>query len=70
MKIDLDDIMGLSEVSDMIGKSKQYVKTYIDRGQFPEPVKVLACGSIWLRGQIQAWMDTPRRPRGRRRKEN
>ena len=68
MQVELDDIMGLAEVSDMVGKSKQYVKTYLERGQFPEPVKVLASGPIWLREQIQTWMDTPR-PRGRKKKE-
>ncbi|UED72165.1 helix-turn-helix transcriptional regulator [Brevibacillus sp. HD3.3A] len=61
--------MGLSEVSEMVGMSKQNVRTYLERGQFPQPVKVLASGPLWLRVQIQMWLDTPR-PRGRRRKEN
>ncbi|MGG4447659.1 helix-turn-helix transcriptional regulator [Brevibacillus porteri] len=67
MQVNLDDIMGLAEVSAMTGKSKQYIKIYLEREQFPEPVKTLASGPLWLRGQIQTWMDTPR-PRGRRKK--
>ena len=69
MQVELDDIMGLSEVSEMVGKSKQYVKTYVDRGTFPKPVKELASGPLWLRDQIQEWMDTPR-VRGRKKKED
>jgi hypothetical protein len=52
----------------MTGKSKNYMKEYLRRGQFPQPVKELACGPLWLRGQVQAWMDTPRL-RGRRKKD-
>lgn len=67
MHVNLDDIMGLAEVSEMVGKSKQYIKTYLERGQFPEPVKTLASGPLWIRQQIQEWIDTPR-ARGRRKK--
>ncbi|MED1801757.1 helix-turn-helix transcriptional regulator [Brevibacillus porteri] len=67
MQVNLDDIMGLSEVCEMTSKTKSYIKEYQKRGQFPEPVKSLASGPLWLRGQIQTWMDTPR-PRGRKKK--
>ncbi|WP_301173284.1 helix-turn-helix transcriptional regulator [Brevibacillus nitrificans] len=65
MKVNLDDIMGLAEVCEMTGKSKNYIKEYQKRGQFPEPVKVLASSPLWLKEQIQTWIDTPR-IRGRR----
>ncbi|MED4581858.1 hypothetical protein P9578_03595 [Brevibacillus choshinensis] len=65
MQVNLDDIMGLTEVCEMTGKSKSYIKMYQKRGQFPEPVKELASGPLWIRDQIQAWIDTPR-TRGRR----
>lgn len=60
MLVNIDDILGLSEVSGMTGKSKANIKEYQKRGQFPEPVKILASGPLWLRDQIQTWMDTPR----------
>ncbi|CAJ1003859.1 helix-turn-helix transcriptional regulator [Brevibacillus aydinogluensis] len=69
MQVNLDDIMGLSEVCEMTGKSKNYIKEYLKRGQFPQPVKELACGPLWLREQVQTWMETPR-PRGRRKKDD
>ncbi|KKX53286.1 MULTISPECIES: helix-turn-helix transcriptional regulator [Brevibacillus] len=59
MQVNLDDIMGLYEVSEMTGKSKTYIKEYLKRGKFPQPIKVLACGPLWLREQVQVWMDTP-----------
>jgi len=68
LQINLDDIMGLSEVCEMTGKSKNYMKEYLRLGQFPQPVKELACGPLWLREQVQTWMDTPRL-RGRRKKD-
>ena len=34
----------------MTGKSKASIKEYQKRGQFPEPVKILASGPLWLRG--------------------
>jgi hypothetical protein len=49
LQINLDDIMGLSEVCEMTGKSKNYMKEYLRRGQFPQPVKELACGP-WASG--------------------
>ncbi|WP_289142440.1 AlpA family transcriptional regulator [uncultured Brevibacillus sp.] len=69
MQVNIDDIMGLSEVSEMTGKSKANIKEYQKRGQFPEPVKILASGPLWLRDKIQTWMDTPRQ-RGRKKKED
>lgn len=64
MKVELDEILGFGEVCQITGKSKGYIQEYIRRGQFPEPVKTLSCGPLWLREQIQTWIDTPRR-RGR-----
>ncbi|CAJ1001048.1 DNA-binding protein [Brevibacillus aydinogluensis] len=67
MQVELDDLLGFGEVCEMTGKSKGYIQEYIRRGQFPEPVKTLSCGPLWLREQIQTWIDTPRR-RGRTKK--
>ncbi|MGG0756775.1 helix-turn-helix transcriptional regulator [Brevibacillus laterosporus] len=42
----------------MTGKTKGYLQVYIKRGQFPEPIKTLSCRPIWLKEQIQEWMDS------------
>lgn len=60
MQVELDDLLGFGEVCEMTGKSKGYIQEYIRRGQFPQPVKTLSCGPLWLRQDIQTWIDTPR----------
>ncbi|WP_232700095.1 helix-turn-helix transcriptional regulator [Brevibacillus daliensis] len=65
MQVNLDDLMGFGEVCEMTGKTKGYIQEYMRRGNFPEPIKRLSCGPLWLREQIQNWIDTPR-TRGRK----
>lgn len=67
MQVNLDDILGLAEVCEMTGKTKNYINVYLERQKFPQPIKRLACGPLWLREQIQTWIDTPS-PRGRQKK--
>ncbi|MBG9772436.1 helix-turn-helix transcriptional regulator [Brevibacillus laterosporus] len=58
MLVNVDDLVGFGEVCDMTGKTKGYLQVYIKRGQFPEPIKTLSCGPIWLKEQIQEWMES------------
>lgn len=54
-----EDILGLSEVAGMIGRSKQLVCNWMAQPAklFPAPIVELAATKIWHREQVQTWMD-------------
>ena len=63
-------IVGVAEAAEIMGWDKRRVMTYLDRGQFPEPLTSLASGRIWLREDIEAFAESGgngiRRPGKRR----
>ena len=48
-------IAGVAEAAEIMGWDKRRVVTYLDRGQFPEPLTSLASGRIWLREDIERY---------------
>ena len=48
-------LAGVAEAAEIMGWDKRRVITYIDRGQFPEPVMSLASGRIWLREDVESY---------------
>lgn len=54
-------IAGVAEAAEIMGWDKRRVVTYLDRGQFPDPLTTLASGRIWLREDIEAFADEWRR---------
>lgn len=52
------DLVGLAEVAQMTGRSKQTVCNWIGRGNqgFPAPLVHLAATKVWDREQVQVWM--------------
>jgi len=50
------DILGLSEVTVLIGANGATVKSWYRRGHLPEPDAVLAAGPIWRRTTINRWL--------------
>jgi hypothetical protein len=50
-------IVGVAEAAEIMGWDKRRVVTYLDRGQFPEPLTSLASGRIWLREDIERFVD-------------
>lgn len=50
-------IVGVAEVAEIMAWDKRRVVTYLDRGQFPEPLTSLASGRIWLREDIEAFAE-------------
>lgn len=50
---DMPELVGLAEVSEILGISKQAINTYMQRGKFPDPIQRLASGPIWIREQIE-----------------
>jgi hypothetical protein len=61
-------IVGVAEAAEIMGWDKRRVVTYIDRGQFPEPLTSLASGRIWLREDVERYAQEWRA--GRVRKES
>lgn len=49
------DIVGLSEVAEIVGTSKAHIAMMRTRGQLPAPDATLACGPIWQRSTIDKW---------------
>jgi chromosome partitioning protein len=54
-----DQLLGLSEVADLLGTSRQAVGNWRQRrqGGFPEPMAELKSGPIWRRDDIVTWAE-------------
>jgi chromosome partitioning protein len=53
-----DELLGLSEVADLLGASRQTVGNWRQRREgFPEPVAELKSGPIWQRATIVEWAE-------------
>ena len=57
-------LVGLAEVTDMlgiskplVGISKQRAYTITNSKTFPEPIQRLRMGPVWDRAEVQAWID-------------
>jgi prophage regulatory protein len=48
-------LMGTSEIAELLGVTNQRVDQLARRADFPEPVAVLAAGRIWNRADVEAW---------------
>lgn len=57
-------LVGIAEIAAMLGVRPSTVSGYHSRGQLPDPYVILACGSIWLRADIEHWRDHERRGQG------
>jgi prophage regulatory protein len=49
------ELVGLSEIAEMLGRSTRTVKTYMKRTDFPKPLGHLARGRIWRRRDVERW---------------
>jgi prophage regulatory protein len=52
-----DDYMGITEIADYIGYSKQRVSQFVEQNDFPRPLAVLGQGRIWATESIDEWVD-------------
>lgn len=58
MQIDVGDIVGISEIAEVLGKSRQNVCNIIARNQdFPKAIKELKSGSLYNIKEIQTWFE-------------
>jgi hypothetical protein len=51
-KVDPRDLLGLTEVANLLDWDRRRVATYLSRGVFPEPIMRLAMGPLWTRQQV------------------
>ena len=49
------DLVGVTEIAEMLGVSKQRADQLAKRTDFPEPEASLAAGRIWSRADIERW---------------
>jgi predicted DNA-binding transcriptional regulator AlpA len=47
--------VGVSEIKDMLGISRQRVDQLANEKGFPDPITVLKCGRIWMRNEVREW---------------
>lgn len=51
------EIMGVTEIGEMLGVSPRTVSQWRIRGIFPEPDVVLAVADLWKRETVTAWAE-------------
>jgi hypothetical protein len=62
------ELVGATEVADLLGVSRQRLHELRERKDFPAPVAQLAAGPVWRKGDLTAFADGWRRKPGRPRK--
>lgn len=50
-----DHLMGVTEIADLLGVSRQRVQQLAKTEGFPAPYDVLTMGAIWLRVDVERW---------------
>jgi predicted DNA-binding transcriptional regulator AlpA len=58
-------LLGLTEISKLIGVSKRTASRYAAREDFPRPVAELAMGPVWLADDVEDWIGRTPVRRGR-----
>jgi hypothetical protein len=61
MKVEVSDLIGVSEIALIAGVTSPAVSNWIARGIFPAPAHTLRGGSLWLWRDVVLWLvDTDR----------
>jgi len=51
-------LVGVAEAADMLGVQRSnFLRDFVARTDFPEPVERLRCGPIWRAADVQAFID-------------
>ncbi|MDE0778276.1 MAG: DNA-binding protein [Nocardioides sp.] len=49
------DLMGVTEIAELLGLTRQRVHQLRQSEDFPRPVADISAGSIWERADVEAW---------------
>jgi hypothetical protein len=52
------DLVGVTEIGDLLGVSRQRADQLTRLEGFPEPIGAIAAGRIWRRVDVEAWART------------
>jgi len=63
------ELVGVTEVADLLGVSRQRLSKLRERHEFPAPVAVLSAGPVWRRGDLSTFAGGWQRKAGRPPKE-
>ncbi len=63
------ELVGVSEVAELLGVSRQRASDLQNRHGFPDPVAILASGPVWMRKQLNSFTSTWDRKPGRPRRD-
>lgn len=58
------ELLGVHEMSRLLGVSRQRVSELAKQKRLPEPLAELQCGRIWDKADVLAWLATWRRTPG------
>lgn len=48
-------LMGIDDVARLVAVKPATIRSYVTRGQFPEPVARIGGSPVWTRSQVWAW---------------
>lgn len=67
--IAMECLVGVKEAADLVGVQKSnFLRDFANHADFPQPVRELGSGRLWLRDQVEKYVAQLRaRPAGRRR---
>jgi hypothetical protein len=51
------ELLGLAEVSELLGWDKRKTSTYLKRGVLPEPIHIIKATPLWTREQIETYKE-------------
>jgi predicted DNA-binding transcriptional regulator AlpA len=49
-------LVGISEIAELIGMTRQRAYQIVRDPEFPEPVDVIAAGTFWWRQEVEAYL--------------
>ncbi len=51
------ELIGQNEIAELAGVALVTVRKWRQRHEFPAPVSRLAIGPVWLRSDVEAWLE-------------
>ncbi len=49
------ELVGVAEIAELLGMSRQRVHQLAKRDDFPRPIAVLSAGAVWERRDVEKW---------------